>query len=37
MVFTHEDVNATGIEAPRGHAFFFAALPPGPRTELGSE
>ena len=37
MVFTHEDVNAIRIEAPWGQAFFFAALPPGPRTELGSE
>lgn len=35
MVFIHEDINATGIEAPWG--FFFTALSPGPRTVLGPE
>lgn len=37
MVFIHEDVNATGIEAPWGQGFFFTALSPGPRTVLGPE
>lgn len=37
MVFIHEDVNVTRIEAPWGQGFFFIALSPGPRAVLGSE